>query len=107
MQRLFYRRDRHCFFLNWLVIVDLDGFVVLSRPGFIGRAHDAGCFRNVPMPVLPQGLQIMADQGFPHGLPVLVLPRHNQAPIPAGMRRCLNFWQILQVFDHMDGMSCC
>ena len=87
MQRMFYRRDRHCFFLNWLVIVDVHGVVVLSRPGFSGRVHDSVCYQNVHMPVLPQGLQIMADQGFAHGLPVIVLPRHNQAPIPVGMRR--------------------
>ena len=31
-------------------------------------------FSNVPLPVLPQGLQIMADQGFAHQPPVIVLP---------------------------------
>ena len=84
---MFYRRDRHCFFLNWVVIVDVQGFVVLSRPGFIGRVHDSVCLNNVNVPVLPQGLQIMADQGFRHALPVIVLPRRNQAQVPAMMRR--------------------
>ena len=43
MQRIYYRTDRHCFFLNWLVIVDVRGFVVYSRPGFLGRTADATC----------------------------------------------------------------
>ena len=31
-------------------------------------------YSHVNLPVLPQGLQIMADQGFEHNLPVIVLP---------------------------------
>ena len=42
-QRLFYRPDRHCHFMNWLVIVDVLGYIVLSRPGFLGRSHDNTC----------------------------------------------------------------
>ena len=87
MQRIFYRRDRHCFFFNWVVIVDVLGFIVLSRPGSIGRAHDSNCFGNVHLPVLPQGLQILADQGFQHNPPVIVIPCQNQPQIPTGMRR--------------------
>ena len=45
IQRLFWRRDRHCFFLNWIVITDVEGFVVFSRPGFMGHLHDSTCFR--------------------------------------------------------------
>ena len=45
IQRLFYRTDRKCFFLNWLVIVDVLGFIVFSRPGFLGRVHDSTCYR--------------------------------------------------------------
>ena len=45
-------------------------------------------FRNINLPVLPQGLQIMADQGFENRHPVIVLPRANQPQIPAVMRRC-------------------
>ena len=88
---MFYRRDRHCFFLNWLVIVDALGYVVLSRPGFIDRVHDAVCYQNVNIPVLPQGLTILADQGFKHQLPVLVLPCQNQPQLPAAMRRFMFF----------------
>ena len=77
MQRMYCRRDRHCFFLNWLVIVDVLGYVMLSRPGFIGRVHDSVCYRNINVPVLPQGLRIMADQGFQHGPPVILLSHHN------------------------------
>ena len=45
IQRIFYRRDRHCFFLNWIVIVDVQGLIVFSRPGFVGHLHDSTCFR--------------------------------------------------------------
>ena len=45
IQRLFWRRDRHCFFLNWIVITDVDGFIVLSRPGFVGHIADSTCLR--------------------------------------------------------------
>ena len=39
------------------------------------------------LPVLSQGLQIMADQGFEHQHPVIVLPWRNQPQIPRIMRR--------------------
>ena len=112
IQRLFYRGDRKCFFLNWLVIVDVHGFIVFSQPGFTGRVHDNTCLRwenyhriiccsseilsfnpnfiiysQINLPVLPAGLQIMADQGFQNRNPVLVLPRFNQPGIPPDMRR--------------------
>ena len=45
LQRLFWRRDRHCFFLNWLVVVDVEGFIVFSRPGFVVHLHDSTCLR--------------------------------------------------------------
>ena len=45
IQRIFYRKDRHCFFLNWIVIVDVEGFIVFSRPGFVGHLHDSTCYR--------------------------------------------------------------
>ena len=47
MQRLFYRKDRHCFFLNWLVVTDVNGFIVYSRPGFLGHLNDSTCYRFV------------------------------------------------------------
>ena len=47
LQRLFWRRDRHCFFLNWIVVVDVEGFIVFSRPGFVGHLHDSTCLRCV------------------------------------------------------------
>ena len=43
--------------------------------------------RYINVPVLPAGLQIMADQGFENRLPIIVLPRVNQPQIPAIMRR--------------------
>ena len=42
-QRLFYRVDRHCHFLNWFIITDVKGFIVFSRPGFLGHMNDSGC----------------------------------------------------------------
>ena len=45
LQRLFWRRDRHCFFMNWLVIIDVQGYVVYSRPGFVGHIHDSVCYK--------------------------------------------------------------
>ena len=45
IQRIFYRTDRHCHFLNWIVIADVKGFIVYSRPGFVGHLHDSTCFR--------------------------------------------------------------
>ena len=51
IQRIFYRRDRHCFFLNWIVIVDVEGMIVLSRPGFVGHLHDSTCLRYVNMEI--------------------------------------------------------
>ena len=45
MQRLFWRRDRHCFFMNWIVITDVHGYITFSAPGFCGHLHDSTCFR--------------------------------------------------------------
>ena len=45
MQRLFWRKDRHCFFIDWIVITDVLGYIVYSRPGFNGHLHDSTCFR--------------------------------------------------------------
>ena len=45
VQGCYHKGDRHCHFLNWIVIVDVLGFVVLSRPGFLGCAHDSTCLR--------------------------------------------------------------
>ena len=45
IQRIFYRGDRYCHFLNWLVIVDVLGTIVLSRPGYIGRTSNSTCLR--------------------------------------------------------------
>ena len=32
-------------FKNRLVVVDVNGYVVLSRPGFLGHIHDNTCYR--------------------------------------------------------------
>ena len=130
MQRIFYRGDRHCHFLNWLVIIDALGYVVLSRLGFLGRTNDANCmkwvtvsnisyglcqfgnclsliqnvFSHIHLPVLPHGLQIMADQGFAHNPPVIVLPRANQPQLTRRMWRYINniftmlrYWLFAQI----------
>ena len=49
--------------------------------------NDIILFRQINIPVLPQGLQIMADQGFQNLAPVIVLPRRNQPAIAANVRR--------------------
>ena len=45
------------------------------------------CCSQIQLPVLPAGLQIMADQGFRNTHPLIVLPRHNQPQLPRHMRR--------------------
>ena len=42
-QRLFWRGDRHCFFLNWIIVIDVARYIVMSRPGFQGHLHDSTC----------------------------------------------------------------
>ena len=42
-EKLFYRKDRHCHFLNWLVVTDIKGYIVYSRPGFMGHLNDSTC----------------------------------------------------------------
>ncbi len=46
MQRLFYRRDKHFHFLNWILVISAaDGMITFSRCGFPGHIHDAVCYR--------------------------------------------------------------
>ena len=45
IQSLYYRGDRHCHFLNWLVIIDVKGRIVYSRSGFYGHLNDRTCYR--------------------------------------------------------------
>ncbi len=45
LQRLFYRRDKHFHFVNWILVTDTKGFIVFSRVGFPGRMHDSLCYR--------------------------------------------------------------
>ena len=87
LQRLFYRGDRHCFFLNWIVIIDVKGFIVFSRPGFVGHINDSTCLDQVCIPVLPQGLQIMADQGFANQRPILIPLSRRGNPLQGTIRR--------------------
>ena len=46
--------------------------------------------RNITIPVLPQGLQIMADQGFRHQPPIIVLPKANRPVFTAEMCKYVN-----------------
>ena len=43
VEQFYYRGDKKFHFLNWLVITDVTGEVVLSRPGFLGHCHDNTC----------------------------------------------------------------
>ena len=45
IQRLFWRRDRHCFFMNWMVIVTARNEICFSKPSFVGHLNDATCYR--------------------------------------------------------------
>ena len=62
-------------------------------------------FSNINLPVLPPGLQILADQGFEHNPPVLVLPRANQQPVPAILRQYVTCTLNYQVNIHAT-MDC-
>ena len=44
---------------------------------------------QIQLPVLPAGLQIMADQGFRNRNPIIVLPRFSQPAIHPDIRRYL------------------
>ena len=44
-------------------------------------------YSTMALPVLPPGLQIMADQGFEHNNPIIVLPRANQRQLNPVIRR--------------------
>ena len=46
---------------------------------------------NIVLPVIPNGLQIMADQGFPRMNPLLIPARNNRNNLPARIRRLVMF----------------
>ena len=109
LQRLFWRKDRHCFFLNWLVVVDVEGFIVWSIPGFVGHLHDSTCYRHVAIPNLPANLQIMADQGFanrrPFLLPVGVRGQQVRGIIKEHFKNCRT--SIERCFGILKSSYCC
>jgi hypothetical protein len=78
IQRLYYRRDKHCHFVNWMVVVDIDGYFVFGQSGFRGHLIDSACYDYINMPVLPAGLHILGDRGFPQRRPLLVPIRRGQ-----------------------------
>lgn len=45
LQRLYYRRDRSCHFINWLVIADVNGYFTFGRAGFRGHLIDSVCVK--------------------------------------------------------------
>ena len=53
IQGLFYRGDRHCHFLNYLVIIDIKGYVCYSRPGFVGHLNDTTCYEYSSLHIFP------------------------------------------------------
>ena len=62
------------------------------QSGHISQYLSIDAFSNITLPVLPNGLQLMADQGFEHRLPIIVLPKANQQQVPAVMRTWVCFW---------------
>ena len=47
IQRIFWRKDRHCAFTNWMVIITANGLICYSKPGFVGHLNDATCYRYI------------------------------------------------------------
>ena len=77
-QRLFYRGDKRCHFVNTFLVVDIRGKVVFWKAGFQGHLNDATCYRNSGVPILPNGLKLLADMGFPHDHMMLTPRGQNQ-----------------------------
>ena len=38
-------KTENVFFLNWLVVTDVNGLIVYSRPGFMGHLNDRTCYK--------------------------------------------------------------
>lgn len=78
LQRLYYRRDRACHFVNWQVLVDARGFFTYGQSGFLGHLTDARSYELLPrighnfVLNLPRNAYIFADSGYPRGYPLLV-----------------------------------
>lgn len=91
-QRLYYRRDKGCHLINWLVIADLDGYFVFGQSGFLGHTSDAGCYNMLPLGQLqlPPAALIMADRGFPQRHPTIVPIRRDQNILPQHLKNKFN-----------------
>ncbi len=49
LQALFFRGDKRCHLINWILVTDTKGMIVFSRTGFPGRMHDSLCYRYVTL----------------------------------------------------------
>ena len=78
LQRFFYRNDRGCHFINWLLIVDAHGYVTFSQTGFRGHLTDSTCYDYAMVPPTPPGTYLMADLGFARNNNVMVPARNRQ-----------------------------
>lgn len=87
IQQFYYRGDKGFHFVNWLVIVDADGYFVHSSCGYAGHLPDATCLRlshgigpGLPLP-LRDNHKLMADGAFPEaGNIVTPVPPRQQPP---------------------------
>lgn len=88
IQRRFYRRDKHCHFLNVILVVDNDGFITFLKGGYLGHLVDVTCFQYARVPRLPDGLYLLGDSGFA-ATPQLVVPA-RPGQLPGHIRRNVN-----------------
>ena len=99
IQRRFYRKDKHCHFMNLLIIVDNDGFITFCKGGYMGHLVDATCFNYARIPRLPAGLFLLGDSGFPLTDQLIVPARRGQ--LPGHIRSHVNRYTCVYLFMHM------
>ena len=87
LQRRYYRGDKKFHFMNMMVVVDTDGYIVYVKSGFMGHLTDATCYAYSHVPALPAGCLMMGDAGFP-ARPQLIVPvRRGQMQHRQGLNR--------------------
>jgi hypothetical protein len=88
IQRRYYRRDKHCHFMNLIIVVDNNGYITFCKGGYMGHLVDATCFQYARIPPLPNGLCLLGDSGFPASPQLIVPARAGQ--LPGNIRRDVN-----------------
>jgi hypothetical protein len=94
VQQFYYRGDKGHHFMNWLVIIDANGYFVHSSCGYAGHLSDGTCLRLSPTIGPGQSLalrpnhKLMADGAFPASANILTPVHARQQPM--AVRRQLN-----------------